>query len=553
VLSYGQLANCEPYANGPNVTPFDLFEQALAHQRTGKSAQTDRLYAGTLRHALTRGLRSALAFRELGALLARRGEWDEAIDVLWQAVQLDPTAAEAHMNLGIALGNSGRILECIESYRRALEIRPEWQAVHGNLLYMMPFASQFDDEAISKEARAWNTAYAEPLRATVHVHRNDRQLNRRLRVGYVSPHFFDHCQSFFTLPLLTHHNRDRVEIFCYASVNLVDEITKQLQTRADVWRNVFHLDNSDLAQLIRKDEIDILVDLTMHMENGRLPMFAHKPAPIQVSWLAYPGTTGVEVIDYRITDRYLDPPEGYPRPHYRERSIILPNTFWCYEPRHLDIDCGPLPARSNGYVTFGSLNHFRKINGEVIELWAQVMNSVEGSRMLILAPQGKSRERVLSIFERRAIEPNRITFFSRMPLREYLELYRHIDICLDSFPYGGHATSLDASWMGVPVISLLGSTIVGRGSLTIASNLQLEHLVATTPLDYVKCATALASDLHSLEELRSTIRSRMMASPLMDHARFARNLEDAYAAVWRIWCAGGTSDRSPLVIADRRK
>lgn len=553
MLSYGSLVNCGPYANGPNVTPFDLFEQALARQRPGKIAETDRLYEGTLRRAMTRGPRSALAHRELGAILARRGEWDEAIDVLWRAVQLDPTAAEAHANLGIALGNSGRILECIESYRRALATRPDWYAVHSNLLYMMPFTAQFDEETIYEEARAWNSAYAEPLRTTVHAHKNDRRLDRRLRIGYVSPHFCDHCQSFFTLPLLTHHNRDRVEVFCYASVNLVDEITKQLQTRADVWRNVFHLDNADLAQLIRKDEIDILVDLTMHMESGRLPMFARKPAPVQVSWLAYPGTTGVEVIDYRITDRHLDPPERYPRPYYSERSIILPNTFWCYEPRHLDIDCGPLPAGSNGYVTFGSLNHFRKVNDEVIELWARVMNSVEGSRMLILAPQGKSRERVLSMFERRAIEPTRITFFSTMPLREYLELYRHIDICLDSFPYGGHTTSLDASWMGVPVVSLLGSTIVGRASLTIASNLQLDHLVAKTPLDYVRCATALASDLHSLEKLRSTIRSRMIGSPLMDHARFARNLEAAYAAVWRIWCAGGTSDRAPLVITDRRQ
>jgi predicted O-linked N-acetylglucosamine transferase (SPINDLY family) len=179
---------------------------------------------------------------------------------------------------------------------------------------MMPFASQFDEEAMYNEARAWNIAYGEPLRATVRAHENDRHVDRRLRVGYVSPHFCDHCQSFFTLPLLTHHDRDRVEVFCYASVNLVDEITKQLQTRADVWRNVFHLDNAELAQLIRKDEIDILVDLTMHMENGRLPMFAHKPAPVQVSWLAYPGTTGVEAIDYRITDRHLDPPERYPQP-----------------------------------------------------------------------------------------------------------------------------------------------------------------------------------------------------------------------------------------------
>ena len=544
------------------MTSFDLFEQALAHHRAGKIAQAETQYRHPLKHephhdrsyyAVTRGPQSALAYCELGAILAKRGEWDEAIDVLSRALQLDPAAAEAHANLGTALADSGRILECIDSYRRALELGPEWYAVHDNIIYMMPFASQFDEEAIYNEARAWNIAYAEPLRATVRVHENDRRVNRRLRVGYVSPHFCDHCQSFFTSPLLTHHNRDRIEVFCYASVNLVDEVTKQLQTRADVWRNVFHLDNAELAQLVRRDGIDILVDLTMHMENGRLPMFARKPAPVQVSWLAYPGTTGVEAIDYRITDCHLDPPERYPRPYYSERSIILPNTFWCYEPRHLDIDCGPLPARSNGYLTFGSLNHFRKINDEVIDLWAQVLNSVEGSRMLILAPQGKSRERVLSTLERRAIDATRITFFSRMPLREYLELYRHIDICLDSFPYGGHTTSLDASWMGVPVVSLLGSTIVGRASLTIASNLQMRHLVAKTPLEYVRCATALASDLNSLDELRSTIRSRMMASPLMDQARFARNLEDAYAAVWRIWCEGGTSDRSPLVITDRRE
>jgi predicted O-linked N-acetylglucosamine transferase (SPINDLY family) len=504
-----------------------------------------------MRRALAQAPLSAMALSELGVALSKDDQMDEAIEMLLKATQVEPDFPEAHAGLGNALADGGRILEGIESYRRALSLRPNWHSVHSNLLYMMPFFPRYGEQAIYEEAQAWSGAYAEPLDVVTRDHKNDRSVERRLRVGYVSPHFFHHCQSFFTLPLLTHHNRDQVEIFCYSSVENPDDLTRQFQLQVENWRDVLRLNDAELAELVQRDGIDILLDLTMHMENGRLPMFALKPAPVQISWLAYPGTTGVRAVDYRVTDRFLDPPDSFPRPHYAERSLILPNTFWCYDPLECDLEPGPLPAIANGHVTFGNLNHFRKFHEGVIELWAQVLRAVENSRMLILAPQGQSRERLRALFQQQEIGPSRISFTSRLPRQDYLRLYQQIDIGLDSFPYGGHTTSLDAFWMGVPVISLLGSTIVGRAGVTIASNLQMESLIARTSEEFVQTARALAAELPHLQETRLTLRSRMASSPLMDQARFARNMENAFRTAWRIWCKGDPCDSSPLIIADR--
>jgi protein O-GlcNAc transferase len=503
------------------------------------------------RRAVEHAPDSAAAHAELGATLALGDGVDDAVEALLKATQLDPNLAEAHGNLGNVLGDVGRAAEAIDAYRRTLELRPDWSTLHSNILYVMPFAPNTTDENLLAEAQAWNRAYAEPLQASIVSYDNERTAERRLRVGYVSPHYFNHCQSFFTVPLFSHHDRQQFEISCYASVLVPDDMTQKLQTLADNWRDVLKLNNTELAELVRKDNIDILLDLTLHMENGRLPMFALRPAPVQICWLAYPGTTGVTGMDYRITDPFLDPPDSLQRPACSERSIVLPHSFWCMDPLENEIEPGPLPAYSNRFVTFGSLNHFRKIHDGVVDLWAQVLSVVPDSRMIILAPQGQARTRVLAIFEKWGIQANRIKFTSRLPRREYLRFYQQIDIVLDSFPYGGHTTSLDAFWMGVPAISLLGRTIVGRASLSIASNLQLKNLVASTPEEYVQIAKDLAANHAHLRELRSVIRTKMESSPLMDHARFARNMEDAYRTAWRIWCDRDDSDRAPLIISDR--
>jgi predicted O-linked N-acetylglucosamine transferase (SPINDLY family) len=355
---------------------------------------------------------------------------------------------------------------------------------------------------------------------------------RRLRVGYVSADFTDHCQSFFTLPLLARHDRRRFEVFCYSSAARPDAITEKLRACAENWRDVAGVSDERLAKMIGEDRIDILVDLNMHMANGRLLTFARKPAPVQVAWLAYPGTTGLEAMDYRLTDPYLDPP-GQHDEFYSERTIRLPESFWCYEPLEGDIPVNQLPALGAGHFTFGCLNNFCKVNRAVLELWGAVMRAVGGSRLLLLAPRGGARQRVVDILGRQGIDDSRLEFVDRQPRWEYLRLYHRIDLCLDTFPYNGHTTSLDSLWMGVPPLTLVGAAAVGRAGWSQLSNLALRELAADTPQRFVEIAGRWAGDLSQLSRLRASLRDLMLGSPLCDAGRFARSMETAYETMWQ--------------------
>ena len=298
------------------------------------------------------------------------------------------------------------------------------------------------------------------------------------------------------------------------------------------WRTI----KRGLAQRIRADRIDILVDLKLHTCGNRLLVFARKPAPIQVSWLGYPGSTGMTAIDYRLSDPDLDP-LGMDESVYSEKTIRLPDTFWCYDP--LDgrqIPVTPLPAPTNGFVTFGSLNVFCKVNDALLARWANVLRQVENSRMLILSPSGAHRLRTQECFQQNGIDSDRIEFVANQSRQSYLETYHQVDLGLDTFPYAGHTTSLDSFWMGVPVVTLVGETAVSRAGWCQLSNLRLQELAAQTPEQFAKIAVGLAGDLPRLQALRSTLRQRMEESPLMDAPRFARGIEATYRQMWRTWC-----------------
>jgi protein O-GlcNAc transferase len=259
-------------------------------------------------------------------------------------------------------------------------------------------------------------------------------------------------------------------------------------------------------------------------------LFARKPAPVQVTWLAYPGTTGLDAIDYRLTDRYLDP-IGKNDDWYAEKSIRLADTFWCYNPLTDKPGVNELPASKNGHITFGCLNNFCKVNDGVLDLWAKVLDAVPGSRMILLSPAGAHRARVLHKLG------DRVDFIPFQRREDYLATYCHIDLGVDTFPYNGHTTSLDSLWMGVPVVTLCGNSAVSRAGLSQMTNLGLtEKFVAHTPEEYVKLAAKWANDLPGLSEMRKSLRSRMEQSPLMDGARFARNMESAYRHIWRKYC-----------------
>jgi len=492
--------------------------------------------ADALRQVVALAPDSSDALANLGNALELSGDADGAEDACRRALAINPNSALAHHTLANALKDQGRIREAISAIRRALCSKPDNVRTYSNLLYTMHFDPEADPRAMYHEHCLFNAVYARPLERQVKSHANDRSPNRRLRVGYVSPDFRAHSTSFFTAPLFEKHDRRRFEVFCYADSTSSDIVTDRIRSVCDVWRNISTLTDEQAAAMIASDKIDILVDLALHTSNGRPLLFACKPAPVQVAWLGYPGTTGLTTMDYRITDVHLDPP-GLNDGYYFEESIRLPQTTWCYAPLPDSPPVNSLPAIATGRITFGCLNNFSKVNQKVIEMWAAALAAVPGSQMLLLAPTGASRRRLLDTFERSGVGAERVEFVGRLSWEQYMALYHRIDIVLDTFPWNGHTMSLDGLWMGAPMVSLFGQTAVSRAGLCFLSNLELIDLAAATPAQYVEIATRLAGDLPRLARLRSELRARMQDSALTDSAQFTKNVEAAYRKIWERWIA----------------
>jgi predicted O-linked N-acetylglucosamine transferase (SPINDLY family) len=479
---------------------------------------------------------SAEAHRDVGFALEKLGKLDEAVACYQRALDLKPDYADAHNNLGLAFLAEGRHGEAVACFRRAITASPAFPKAHSNLLFALNFCPDYSAEAIGEEHRHWSRRYAEPLAKFIEPHANDRSPNRRLRVGYISPNFRDHPVGRFLLPLLETHDRGNIEVFCYASGDGSDAITDRFRACADAWRDASNFSDEQLTSAVRQDRIDILVDLTMHMAKNRLLVFARKPAPVQVTYLAYCGTTGLRTIDYRLTDPYLDPP-GRDERVYSEQSIRLAETYWCYRPFEQTPAVNPLPALQTGHVTFGCLNNFCKVTDLTLAAWSCLLRATPGSQLVLHAHAGNHRQRVRDFLTKEGVSPERLTFVGFVPRAEYFRLYGRIDVALDPFPYGGGTTTCDGLWMGVPVVSLAGQTAVGRGGVSILSNLGLTDLVAQDSEQYVRIVVDLANNLPRLSDLRATMRGRMQDSPLTDVPRFTRNIEAAYRLMWQRWCA----------------
>jgi protein O-GlcNAc transferase len=478
----------------------------------------------------------------LGNVFKELGRIDEAIAAYQVALQLKPDYAYAYNNLGVALKADGQFDAAIKAYRTSIRFKPDNMIAHDNLLFCLNYHPDYSSRAIFEELVHWNRLHAEPLKKFIQPYVNDRDPERRLKIGYVSGDFREHVVGRNLLPLFKAHHHESFEIFCYTNSNHSDAVTDQLHSYADVWHNITSMSDQQAAQIIREDQIDLLVDLALHTGGNRLLIFAHKPAPVQLTFMGYPGTTGMDAMDYRLTDPYLDPP-GLFDSHYSEESIRLPNTFWCYDPQASESraaapDINALPALQSGIVTFGCLNNFLKVNDGVLQLWAKVLAAVPHSHLILLAPAGQARRWVQDKLQAQGIDAMRVEFVEHKPRADYLRSYHRIDLGLDTLPYNGHTTSLDSFWMGVPVVTLVGQTMVGRAGLSQLSNLGLKELAAQTPDEYVNIAVKLARDLPRLAELRKTIRQRMEASPLMDVPHFAHDIETAYRQMWRRWCAG---------------
>ncbi|WP_322031153.1 tetratricopeptide repeat protein [Paraburkholderia sp. J76] len=509
---------------------------ADAHYNLGTvlgRAKPDEAVAA-LERAVALQPRDANGWYQLGHVLAD-GDLPGAEAALRRALEVEPEFAGAQTALGDVLFKMGRLDEAIDAYRHSLACNPADSVAHSDLIFALAFQTD-DPHLLLEESERYAARHEEPVfrSARAQRHANDLAPERRLRIGYVSPDFYYHCQSLFTVPLLSQHDHEAFEIFCYSGVARPDAMTARIKNFADVWRDVRTVGDTELAQQIRADRIDILIDLTMHMAGSRRPLFAHRPAPVQVAWLAYPGTTGSRAMDYRLTDPWLDPPDESGRDAlYTERSLRLPDAFWCYDAQ---ADLGAvngLPAASGATFTFGCLNNPAKISDHALHLWSRVMAAVGDSRLLLLAPPGAPRERIAARCAAQGIDASRVAFVGHQARAPYLETYRRIDLALDSFPYNGHTTSLDAFWMGVPVVTRAGRSAASRGGWSLAANLGLPELVAHTDEDFVRVASELARDLPRLAALRAGLRVRMEASPLMDAPRFARNMERAYQKMWQ--------------------
>ncbi len=490
-----------------------------------------------LEEALERGpdkpqLRSTLAW-----LWYRLQRPNLALPHAKRAAELAPDVVATHAQLADILDTCGDKAAAIDSYRRALVLDPTAHEVHSSLIVAMLPNPSFDSSAIFAEARAWAARHAEPLRNQLRPHENDKQPERRLRIGYVSPDFRAHAVQQFLVPLFRNHDRSAFEIFLYSSVDEPDAETDWYRDFAgERFRDIRPLNDLEVAEAVRRDRIDILVDLALHSPGGRLRVFACRPAPVQMTWLGYVGTTGLDTIDYRITDPFLDPP-GTAADAYSESNLYLPETNWCYAALADDLEPNGLPALAAGYVTFGSQNSYRKLHDGVLELWARVLLEVPKSRLFLHADD-HAQQRLQRTLARAGVGAERVELGGRVSRIEYLRRYQRIDIGLDPFPFNGGTTTLDAAWMGVPVVTLSGESALQRAGTSIASNLGLPELVAHTPDDFVEAAARLAGDLARLSELRSGLRFRLEASALGDAPRFARHLEAAYRSAWWRYCGG---------------
>jgi predicted O-linked N-acetylglucosamine transferase (SPINDLY family) len=404
----------------------------------------------------------------------------------------------------------------------------------------------YDAAAIAREHRIWNDKFIRPNLGKIGPYDNERSPDRRLKIGYVSADFRNHPVGRFLLPLFANHDHQKFEIFCYSNVNPTDEFTDRLRPCADHWRNIRLLNDDAVAEQIRQDRIDILIDLALHTDGTKIMVFARKPAPVQANYLAYCSTSGLETMDYRLSDPYLDPVGG-PEDCYVEKTIRLAHSYWCYEVHVNTPETNPPPMLQTGYVTFGCLNNYSKNSKKTWEAWHQLLKAVPKSRLVVYALKGSHRELAKERTAAAGIDAERLVFVGNAKTEEYFQQYLGIDIALDPFPYGGGTTTCDALWMGVPVVTLRGQTAVGRGGVSILSNIGLPELIADSPREYVQIAAQLAGDRKRLSELRGTLRQRMKDSPLTDGPQFAREVEAAYRQMWEQWCEKQSELRSENV------
>ena len=476
-------------------------------------------------------------FSNHGNILKDMGRFPEAIEAYRRAIKLRPDFAVAHNNLGNALKNQGQIPEAIESYENALRITPNFIQAYDNLLFAQFYLPDVNNEKILEFHRQWDKKLALLPSVRISPQLNSPDPEKLLKVGYVSPDLGHHPVGNLLSSVLSNHDKKKFRVYCYSDRFNEDAVSEKLQENCDCWMRTAGIEHYALAEIIRRDEIDILVDLAGHTAGNRLPVFAMKPAPIQVTWIGYPGTTGLKEIDYIVLDdTALLPGEEI---GYSEKVIRLPVTRFCYEPPAAVPPVTPSPFLKNGYITFGSFNNLAKMTAPVMSLWAKILLDTTNSKLLLkAAPLGSERvrEEIAAAFESRGLNRHRLLFRGASPHDEMLAEYADMDIALDPFPFTGGLTSCEALLMGVPVVTLYGTRPIARQTSGFLKTIGLEGFTAANEQEYLNIARQWSSNCERLDGIRKGLRENLRTSLLCDGSSFTANLEDAYRTIWINWC-----------------
>jgi protein O-GlcNAc transferase len=509
-----------------------LFDHAVGLYETGCFADA----VPFLRSVLKEEPNQFVALFALGISLRKLKQLDEGAIALKRAIVLKPDFFEAHYNLGLLLTEQGLADEAVFAFRRATDLRPKVHLAHSNLLMALQYSSELTVERWREALVAFENCHTSTAPT---IYPNTPDPERILRIGYVSPDFYQHSCAWFIEPLLKAHNRRQFEIFCYAQVACADAVTQRLRVYADGWRDIWNQEDEAVATLICEDKIDLLIDLAGHSANNRLGVFARKPAPVQVSWLGYPASTGLRTIDYRLCDPWLIPTDSLE--YFSETIWNLDRPAHCYSPPMDAPPVAPPPVIKNGYITFGSFNNLSKAGHETVALWVPVLQAIPESRLLLKSHQASDlgvQHRLKTAFAAHGVEPQRIAFLNKAPtVLAHLACYAQIDIALDTFPYNGATTTLESLWMGVPVVSLIGERAASRYGLAFLDAVGLGALATMDIEHFTSSAVALAEDRERLITLRQTLRGTLGNSQLCDSIGFAQSVELAYRQMWQKWCA----------------
>lgn len=474
----------------------------------------------------------------LGNCYVMMSEPLRALECYHQSLALKPDYRDAYVNISATLSNIGRIDEAIETCRKGLAICPLWETLFSNYLFLLSHSASIDAETLFAEHRRFSDTFEKHIAKGRVGHSNTRDPLRTLKVGFVSGDLHNHPIPHFIIPILENIvDGAQLSLYAYHNNAQNDDVTLRLREFIPHWRQVEHLSDPDLAQLIRDDGIDILIDLSGHTGKNRLLMFAAKPAPIQASWIGYPLTTGLLAVDYYLSDPFFSP-AGLLDSQFSEKLLLLPACV-PFLPSEYAPAVQPAPALTNGYITFGSFNRLNKINRQVIARWSRLLRALPDTRMLIAAmPKTEAPEQLRAWFKEEGIAPERLTFEGRTGMTQFMAMHHRVDICLDTFPYGGGTTTFHALWMGVPTLTVAGPTFPSRAGTMILRQIELEEFIASDDDDFVRKGVAMAANPMLLGAYRFSMRHRLERSTMGKPKLITEGLENGLRMAWQRWCEG---------------